>query len=341
MARVILAYNLIKPEMLRQGPLDRTAELDSEDTIAALVAALEAGRHQVIPLDVGEDICSRLCAEHPDVVFNIAEGLRGESREAQLPALCEMFGIPYTGSGVLTLATCLNKARTKEIIAHHGIETAPFQVMQAPDEPLDARLHFPLIVKLMHEGSSMGLSENSIVDDALALRCQAEIVWEQYRGPLLIEEFIEGREFTVGVLGNESPVVLPIAEYVFHQSRGIMLFIPDDPVLEALVRERDGAVPHFEAKYTFVCPAAVTPALRTQIEVTALATYKVLGLRDWGRMEMRLGLDGQLYVLEVNPIAGIDPTYALPKQAYAAGMSYADLVNGILHHAMARYGLDD
>ncbi len=339
MARVVLAYNLIKPEMLREGPLDRTAELDNEVTIAALTSALEAGGHEVIPLDAEGDLCCKLLAAHADIVFNVAEGLRGESREAHLPALCEMLGIPYTGSGVWTLATCLDKARTKEVLAYHGIATAPFQVMRTPAEPLNPTLRFPLIVKLLHEGSSMGLSENSIVHDADALRRQVETVWEVYQEPLLLEEYIQGREFTVGVLGNDTPTVLPIAEYVFNDPYGIVLFEPDEPVSEAMAALRGGSLPAFRRLHTTKCPAEIEGALEEHIKHTALRTYRVLGLRDWGRMEMRLGPDGQLYVLDVNPIAGIDPTYTLPRQARAAGMSFADLVNTILNHAMARYGL--
>lgn len=339
MARVVLAYNLIKPEMLRAGPLDRTAELDNEVTISALTAALKAGGHEVIPLDAEGDVYHKLCEARGDIVFNVTEGLRGESREAQLPALCEMLGIPYTGSGVLTLATCLDKARTKEVLAYHGIGTAPFQVMRMPDAPLDARLRFPLIVKLLHEGSSMGLSRDSIVSDEAALRRQVTALWQTYGEPLLIEEFIQGREFTVGVLGNGTPTVLPIAEYVFRDPYGIVLFEPDEPVAIALAAERGGDLPAFPRLHTTVCPAEIDFELEQRIQDTALRVYSILGLRDWGRMEMRLGADGQLYVLDVNPIAGIDPTYTLPRQARAAGMNYADLVNTILNHALARYGL--
>lgn len=339
MARVILAHNLIKPDMLRQGPLDRTAELDNETTIAALVAALEAGGHQVMPLDMDDDACCRLREAEGDIIFNIVEGLRGESREAHLPALCEMLGIPYTGSGILTLASCLDKARTKEILAFSGIATAPFQVMRAPDAPLDARLRFPLIVKLLDEGSSMGLSTSSVVDDAEALRRQVEAVWAVYREPLLIEEFIQGREFTVGILGNETPQMLPIAEYLFYDPYGIVLFEMDEPVAEMLAAVRGEALPDQPSTHTTACPADLDAELEARIRATALATYRALGLRDWGRMEMRLGADGQLYVLDVNPIAGIDPDYTLPRQARAAGMSYAALVNTILNHALARHGL--
>ncbi len=339
MARVILAHNLIKPEMLHQGPLDHTAELDNETTIAALIAALEAGGHNVIPLDVDDEVCSALRSAEADIVFNIVEGLHGESREAHFPALCEMLNIPYTGSGVLTLATCLNKARAKEVLAHHGIRTAPYQVMHAPDQALDPALRFPLIVKLLNEGSSMGLSESSVAHDADALRSQVETVWQVYRKPLLIEEFIQGREFTVGVLGNETPQVLPIAEYVFDDPYGIVLFDMDEPVAEAMAAVRNQALPDFLDSHTTVCPANIDRELETRIRDTALAVYRILGLRDWGRMEMRLGPDDRLYVLDVNPIAGIDPTYTLPRQARAAGMSYTDLVNAILNHALARHGL--
>lgn len=339
MARVILAHNLIKPEMLRQGPLDRTAELDNETTIAALAEALQAGGHQVMPLDMDGQVCHRLQQADVDIVFNIVEGLRGESREAHLPALCEMFGIPYTGSGVLTLATCLDKARTKEVLAYNGIAAAPFQVMRTWDEPLDTHLRFPLIVKLLHEGSSMGLSENSIVHDTDALRRQVEAMWQAYQEPLLIEEFIRGREFTVGILGNEAPQVLPIAEYVFDDPYGIVLFGPDEPVMEAMAAVRKEALSAFPATHTTSCPAKVDAELEARIRSTALTVYRALGLRDWGRMEMRLGPDGLLYVLDVNPIAGIDPTYTLPRQACTAGMSYTDLVNTILHHALVRHGL--
>ncbi len=339
MARVILAYNLIKPEMLREGPLDLTAELDNETTIAALTAALQAGGHEVIPLDAEGDLYRKLVDANADIVFNVAEGLRGESREAHLPALCEMLGIPYTGSGVWTLATCLDKARTKEILTYYGIETASFQVLRTPAAPLDVRLRFPLIVKLLHEGSSMGLSRDSVVNDEVALRRQVAALWQTYREPLLIEEFIRGREFTVGVLGNGTPTVLPIAEYVFGDPYGIVLFEPDDPVAEAMAAERGGSLPAFPRLHTTVCPAAIDCELEQRIRDTALRVYMALGLRDWGRMEMRLGPDGRLYVLDVNPIAGIDPSYTLPRQARAAGMSYADLVNTILNHALARYGL--
>ncbi len=344
MVRVALTYNLIRINMLKNGPLDRLAEYDSPETIAALADALRAGGHEVIPLEADECIAEKLKATRPQIVFNIAEGLRGESRESHVPAICEMLGLPYTGSGPLTLALCLNKARTKEILTLYGISTPPFQVFRSPHQELNTPLRFPLIVKLLHEGSSMGLSERSVVDDEAALRDQVAYLIRTYGEPVLVEEFIAGREFTVGVLGgNGQPWVLPIIEIKFNRPRGIVLFEPDEPVIPLILQTR-GVDPELErilhtSNHYPVCPAEVDDSLRQRIEQTALRAFTALGCRDWCRMEMRLGPDDQLYVLELNPIAGIDPSYWLPRAAQVAGLSYQAFVNEILGYALERAGL--
>ncbi len=338
MAKVALVYNLVHLERLGTHPPDMVAEYDNEETIAALRAALEAGGHEVLPLEADETIMEQLHAHRPGIVFNIAEGLRGESREAHVPAICEMLGLHYTGSGPLTLALCLNKARTKEILLQRGIPTPRFHVMSSPEGSLPHALRYPLIVKLLHEGSSMGLSPASVVDDEAALRVQVAYLVETYQEPVLVEEFIEGREFTIGLLGNDPPQVLPITEVLFDTPRGIVLFEPD-PAVERLMEEQGvdlSRIPRLN--HYSKCPAEVDPALRARIEERAVAAYTALGCRDWGRLEMRLGPDGELYVLELNPIAGIDPSYWLPASARVAGYSYADFVNAILDHALRRNG---
>ena len=336
MAKVALVYNLIHPERLERLPPDGLAEYDSEETIATLKLALEAGGHTVQLLEADEKIMGRLMAAQPDVVFNIAEGLRGESRESHIPAICEMLGIHYTGSGPLTLAICLNKARAKEVLLHYGIPTPRFQVVESPAASLNPDLSFPLIVKLLQEGSSMGLSENSIVDDSAALERQVAYLIETYREPVIVEEFIEGREFTVGVLGNDPPCILPVTELVFSKLRGIVLFAPDPETIRRFPGLWEGAVS--PTLHRSICPAALSPELQEQIEHTALRAFQSLGCRDWCRMEMRLGPDGLLYVLELNPIAGIDASYWLARSAQVAGLSYPAFVNQILNHALARNG---
>lgn len=335
MARVSLVYNLIRPAMLRDGPLDYIAEYDSEDTISALGAALQAGGHEVIPIEADESVVEKLKVVQPHVVFNVAEGIRGESRESHVPAICEMLGLPYTGSGPLTLALCLDKSRAKQVLGYYCIPTPPFQVFRSPEEELDSDLRFPLIVKLLHEGSSMGLSEDSIVDDEVALKRQVGYLLETYHQPAIVEEFIEGREFTVSVLGNGAPRTLPIIELVFDRPRGIVLFVPDDPVMP-LVKQERGADVRFAQHHRPICPADVSDELAHQIKQTALRAFQALGCRDWCRMEIRLGDDGTLYVLELNPIAGIDPSYWLPRAAQVAGLSYEALVNEILGYALER-----
>ena len=339
MAKTALVYNLIPPHMLQSGPLDRIAEYDSEETILALSNAIRAGGHQVVTLEADESIAEKLMSVRPQIVFNIAEGIRGESRESHVPAICEMLGLPYIGSGPLTLALCLNKARAKEILSYYHILTPPFQVLRSPEDKLDSNLHFPLIAKLLHEGSSMGLSEHSIVEDEVSLKQQVEYLVKTYHQPALVEEFIEGREFTVGVLGNECARVLPIIEVVFTKPRGIVLFNPDNPVIPLIRRVRGDSVQLPNVHHCAVCPADTSEELAHQITQTALRAFGVLGCRDWCRMEMRLGHDGTLYVLELNPIAGIDPSYWLPKAAEVAGLSYEDLVNEILDCALVRAGL--
>jgi D-alanine-D-alanine ligase len=339
MAKTALVYNLIHPHMLQSGPLDYIAEYDSEETILALSDAIRAGGHQVIPLEADESIAEKLMSVRPQIVFNIAEGIRGESRESHVPAICEMLGLPYTGSGPLTLALCLNKGRAKEILSYYHIRTPPFQVFRSSEDKLDSSLRFPLITKLLHEGSSMGLSEHSIVEDKISLKHQVEYLVKTYHQPALVEEFVQGREFTVGVLGNEEARMLPIIEVVFSKPRGIVLFTPDNPVIPLIRWARGDQAQLPSVHHYAICPADTGEELAHQIAQTALRAFRILECRDWCRMEMRLGYDGMLYILELNPIAGIAPGYWFPKAAEAAGLSYENLVNEILDCALVRAGL--
>ena len=334
MPRVALAFNLARPDLVDGRPLDVVAELDTEPTIAALVAALETGGHEVVRVEADENLWANLQAARPDVVFNVAEGIGGESRESVVPAICEHLGIPYTGSTVLTTALCLDKARTKEILVQYALDTPPWRVVSEPRAPVMG-LRFPLIVKLLHEGSSMGLAPESVVDDGEALRDRIAYAVATYRQPVLVEEFIEGREFTVGLVGNDEPALLPIVETVFPHPRGVNLFDPDPPLL-AMVAGRYLVAPPARPVHRAVCPALLDEELAERVRDTALRAFRALGCRDWCRIDMRLGSDGRLYVLELNPIAGLDPSYLLPRAAAAAGWSYPRLINAILDACLAR-----
>jgi D-alanine-D-alanine ligase len=329
---------------------DIYAEWDSPATIDAVASALSA-LGDVIRLEATEEFPERLRAERPDIVFNLAEGLHGTNREAHVPAICEFFGVPYSGSDPFTLSLCLDKARTKEFLSVHGIPNAPFALVEneasldaflTSDDPRQSRTsafgltpdHFPLFLKPVHEGSSKGITEQNLVRTRAELDAQCRFLLETYRQPVLIEAFLPGAEFTCGVLGNgASARVLPIVSLNFDS-------LPE------------GALPvyGFEAKWIwdtaddpldiFHCPARVDTRLQSAIDDVVLRAYRALGCRDWSRVDVRLDAGDVPNIVEVNPLPGILPDPAdnscLPKAARAAGLSYDQLIQSCLTHAAAR-----
>jgi D-alanine-D-alanine ligase len=325
--------------LIAPAPDDEFAEWDAPETIDAVARAL--ARHgDVIRLEARDDFPERLRAERPDIVFNIAEGLRGPNREAHVPAICEFYGIPYSGSDPFTLALCLDKARTKEVLRANGVPTADWALARSAGdvERIAARgWSYPLFAKPVHEGSSKGITERNFAADPDALRAIVAELLERYDQPVLVETFLPGAEFTCGVLGNGPEArVLPIVGMNFDS-------------LPA------GALPiyGFEAKWLwdrpenpldiFSCPARIPAELRAEIEDVVLRAYSVLGCRDWSRIDVRLDAAGRANVVEVNPLPGILPDPAdnscLPKAARAAGLDYDALIGAALAAAAARQGI--
>ena len=318
---------------------DEFAEWDAPATIAAVESAL-SHLGKVVRLEATEDFPERLRQTRPDIVFNIAEGFRGVNREAHVPAICEFFGIPYSGSDPFTLTLCLDKARTKETLAFHKIPTPRFAVVETIED-LAARaadLPFPLFVKPLHEGSSKGITDRNLCWDRDHLTRQTRFLLENYEQPVLVEEYLPGKEFTCAVLGNgDRATVLPIVGMNF----------------ETLPK---GALPiySFDAKFVwdrpekpldiFQCPARITRDLQASIERVTLDAFRVLGCRDWARIDVRLDAAGNPNVLEVNPLPGILPDPAdnscLPKAARAAGIGYDELIQSCLKYAAARQGVE-
>jgi len=334
--RVALVFNLIRYDKVTQANLDTIAEYDSEETIDALTSALESGGHEVTRLEADRNFpenISKLKGQI-DIVFNIAEGLRGECRESQVPVLLEMLGIPYTGSGPLALAVCLDKVHTKEVLVANGLPTGAWKAFDTPDAPVDAAPPYPCVVKLRNQGSSMGLSPASKVRNETELKKQLNKLYDKYRYPMFAEEYLPGREFTIPVIGNSPPRALPVVEIVYPETDGVRMrfFEPDEWVAEKLEIEP------VKQNVTTVCPAEVDENLREKLNELAVKTYKALGCRDWCRMEFRMDREGKPRILELNPIAGIDPSYWLPRSARSAGMSYDNLINTILDSAIARHG---
>jgi D-alanine-D-alanine ligase len=349
--RVTLLANLkANAPHLPGMPPDRWDDLDSEETIQAITAALETGGHDVTFLEGNLTLVDSLRKLKPDICFNICEGHFGDGREAQVPAILEMMRIPYTGSQVLTLALALDKPMTKRVLTYHGLPTPPFQVFERADEPLDAEMRFPLFVKPSREGTGMGVSADSIVRDEGQLRAQLVRLFERYDQPALVERFIEGREVTVGLIGNlRSPVAwrIPQDEEAPRILRGLHFFPPLEVDMSAYPAEEAGIYTsrikvEMAHDFHWICPAPLPADMVEELEWLGAATFRVTGCLDVARVDFRLDAhDGDKpYILEVNPLPGLNPGYSdLCVEAAADGWSYEELINEILNAAAERYGL--
>jgi len=323
-----LMFNLGKYDPPEEGePPDVHAELDSEKTVMAVANALTSAGHQVVWIEGDEEAYAKLRSVQPDIVFNICEGLRGASRESHVPAMLEMLGIRYTGSGVLSLAVALDKSAAKKLFYYSGVPTPAFRTF-APGEPIEWNgLRFPLFVKPACEGSSMGISPNSKVHHPAELLERVLYIHQMYHEPALVEEFIDGREFTIGLVGNDQPTVFPITEINYD------VVPPEHGRIYSYQFKQE-----WDAEEYYLCPAPVGADLEAALVQTAVAACRALGCWDVARVDIRLGLDGVPYVLEVNPLPGLSPGFSdLCRQAEKGGWSYETLVNGILEAALTRY----
>lgn len=336
--RVALTYNLKREVKETEGlPPDFYAECDEIETVEAVKSALLDRHEEVIMIEADEDAFEKLRRAKPDIVFNMAEGVWGESRESQMPAIMEMLRIPYTGSSPLTLALCLNKARAKEIPSHYGIPTPRFLVAYDEKLEIEKYLSFPMIVKPLLEGSSKGIKNDSVVANSEELKRKVSSVLNDYRQPALIEEYLDGREFTVALLGNGADLkTLPIVEINYSS-----------------LPEGVNHIYSYEAKWIFdtpenpldifTCPAEVPERLKKAIDAAAMDAYRALDVRDWCRIDIRLDSAGVPHIIELNPLPGIlmDPkcNSCFPKAARSAGMTFSQLVNAVVDAARERYGI--
>ncbi|MCO6450027.1 MAG: hypothetical protein J5I90_04490 [Caldilineales bacterium] len=343
--RVAVVAN-IKHNILAEidAPDDALAEYDSLPTVQALVEALKDAGHSAYILEADETLLDTVRVRTPDICFNIAEGLRGDSRESHVPALLEMLGVRYTGGKVLCHAISLDKGVTKQLWRDSGLPTAPFQVFHRASDPLDPELTFPLFVKPVREGSGMGINENSIVHSLRDLRAQVQWVLDNYHQPALVEDYLPGREFTVGVIGNT---------LTNGQTRGPLyndLGFHTFPVLEVdtSVGESEGLynalaksfLPGEEGAPLYLCPADIEPAFATELKHLAIKAFEAVGALDVARVDFKLGRYGRPYLLEINTLPGLNPAASdMCIVSRAEGISYQTLINEILNLALERYGL--
>ena len=319
-----------------QTAVDTYAEWDTWETINALKEAIEV-YHDVILVEANDNSYENFKEVKPDIVFNIAEGMNGSSRESQIPAMLEMLKTPYSGSDALTLGICLDKARTKEILSYYKIPTAKFLVVDKYQPLSNHSFEFPLIVKPVSEGSSKGIFSSSLVKNYDELNNEIQRVLNEYNQPALIEEYLPGREFTVAVLGNGSEAeVLPIIEILYEDfPSGVEHLYSYEAKWILDTKEKEFNV--------FKCPANLDEKLKAQITETVLKTYEVLRCKDWSRVDVRLDKNGIPNIIEINPLPGImpDPTEnsSFPKAARAAGMTYNEMIQSVLYAACKRYNL--
>lgn len=270
--------------------------------------------------------------KQPDVIFNLCESIANESaHEMHVAGLYELLGIPYTGASASVLGTCLNKARTKEILSFHGIKTARFEIVknigELQEENLD--LKYPLIVKPSREDASVGIENGSVVDDFASLKKRARLIFNNYDQPAIIEEYISGRELNVAIVGNKRPIVFPISEIDFS---GLPADYPKIVTYNA--KWMQGTIEYIGT--VGVCPAPISTDLEKKVKEIALKCYKVMGLRDYGRIDLRIDKNNVPYVLEVNPNPDLSDDAGFARSARAYGLSFEDTITKIVEYALER-----
>jgi len=326
-------------------PPDAFADFDSIETVQAIQSAIESDGHDTRFIMADQELPFVLRDYRPDICFNIAEGLGGDAREAQVPALLEMFRIPYTGSRVLTNGISLDKTLTKRIWRDRRLPVAPFQEFATGEEPLRPELIFPLFVKPAREGTGMGVDTKAIVKNEKELRERAKWVIDKYQQPALVETFLPGREFTVGVLGRSNAKLysrnpdwyekdgflrLPVLE--LDSSRSITPKVYSHAAKSKAVDEK--GAPDYE------CPARIEPELSKKLQYLAWRAHTLLGALDVSRTDVRLDDEGNPRLMEINTLPGLTPDYSdLCLQAKARGIAYDDLILDILYLGASRWNM--
>ncbi len=335
-----------KHEPIPEGlPPDAFSDYDSIETIDAIRAALEVDGHTTTFIHADRTLPYALQEYQPDFCFNIAEGLGGDAREAQVPALLEILEIPYTASRVLANAISLDKTLTKRIWRDNGLPVSQFQEFTTGNEELEATFEFPLFVKPSREGTGMGIDAKAIVYSQKELNERIHYLIKTYKQPALVETFLSGREFTVGILGGSEAKVYS-KNPTWYDEKGYHCF----PILELDMSNSNSPwVYDNEAKSKdvgppespgYFCPAQIDSALEAELKRLAIRAHETINALDVSRTDIRLDKHGEPQLIEINTLPGISPNYSdLCLQANAEGIAYTDLVLDILYLAAGRWGL--
>ncbi len=327
--RIGLSYDLKDAIPAEQdSPDDTLEEYDSSETIDIISAALEAKGHKIVRLGGGGDFLDNIRSQEVDIVFNIAEG-RGNyrSREAQVPAVLEMLDIAYTGSDPLCLSICLDKSLTKKLVTANGISTPRWLEIACKQDLLQTSLDhfpFPAIIKPASEGSSKGIRLTSLARTVKEAQDEVERLLRTYQQPVLVEEFIDGDEITVGIVGNSPPRV-----------SGMMRILPKTKV--------EHFVYSIEVKRDYInlveyeCPSRLGKKIEDKIALASIQVFKTLGCRDFSRIDFRVSPEGVPYFIEINPLPGLGTYSDLVIMAVKMGVTHEALIGSVLDAALERY----
>lgn len=329
MKTVGLTYDLKTDYQFKEGdPPDANAEFDHPSTIDVISGAIEANNFKVKRIGNASNLLEQLHNLDVDIVFNISEGTYGRNRESQVPILLEMAGIPYVGADALTLGLTLDKIIAKKVFIAENIPTPKFFEIKNLVELNDTdHCNFPMIVKPRFEGSSKGLSEDSRVHDISQLKKKVDFVISNYNQPALVEEFISGQEFTVAIIGNDPPEVMPVVQVKIEGK----LQLNEKFYTFARIASD---------KLEYVCPAPVSKELTEKLQDIALRVYQAVDCRDFGRVDFRVDKQGNPYVLEINPLPCLSTEDVFMLIAKNIGISYEEIIGRILRSAIKRWNLN-
>jgi D-alanine-D-alanine ligase len=329
-------YELMRKKSPKELDFEPEFKLDVatvEEEIKALVKALKKQGYRVRAINIQDDfklLMQALTRPRPDVIFNLVEFFNDDPRqEFMVAGLYDLLRIPYTGAPPYTLALCQRKASTKHLLLANGIRTPRFKVMTDGHLPRRHGLRYPLIVKPVREDASAGIDNASVVSSLDQMHERVRYVWKEFAQAALVEEFIEGRELNVAILGNDPPQALPISEIDFSA-------MPDH--LHPIVSFEAKWDPHHEAFHKMhpKCPADLPKRIEKRVKEVALAAYKLMGCRDYARVDIRLGKGGHIYVLEVNPNPDLTEGVAFMESAEEAGMTFGMTLGAIVELALQR-----
>lgn len=333
------------------GSPDRWLDLDSWETIQSIAIAMEQGGHRVTFLEGDKSLYNNLDAVKSEICFNICRGHFGASGEAQVPAILDLLHIPYTGSTNLTLALAADKPMTKRILIYHGLPTPAFQVFEHENETLDPRLHFPLWVKSNRIGTNPDINPNigteSLVHDQNQLRTQIRHVIDRYRQPALVEQSIEGRRITAGIVGN---LIAPFARDIpgdetagrIFQGLNILPLLEVDTAAYLTTDSAGNTETNPVSNIVYRCPPLLPEARVEDLRWLAAITFRVMGCLDLACIDFQLDANDndKPYILNVNPLPGLTPEVSeLCLAAKANDWTYDGLINRILDEAIQRHQL--